>query len=67
MLLLDQSSDFLVFLHLEGYSLFHSVQTGSGINPASYTLGMRAVSLGVNWQGREADHLFTSNAEVKNG
>jgi hypothetical protein len=43
----------------------HPVQNGSGAHPASYPMGTRALSLGVKWPGREADHLPPSSAEVK--
>jgi hypothetical protein len=48
-------------------SLLYSVQTGSGENPASYTVDTRDVSPGVTRLGREADGSPLSNAEVKNG
>jgi hypothetical protein len=35
-------------------------------HPASYPMGTGALSLGVKRQGREADHLPPSSAEVKN-
>jgi hypothetical protein len=44
------------------FSLFHRVQTGS-----SHIMGIRALSLGIKWQGREADHSPPSSAQVKNG
>jgi hypothetical protein len=44
------------------FSLFHSVQTGRGAHPASYTMGAGAVS-----PGHEADQSSPSSAEVKNG
>jgi hypothetical protein len=34
----------------------HCVQTGSRVHPASYPLGTRGPSLGVQWPGHEADH-----------
>jgi hypothetical protein len=43
------------------FSLHHRVQTGSGAQPYSYTMGTR-----VKWPGREADHSPPSSAEVKN-
>jgi hypothetical protein len=49
------------------FSVFHSVQTGSGTHPASYTMFTWALSMGVKWPGREADHSPPSSAEVKNG
>jgi hypothetical protein len=46
--------------------ILHSVQTGSGANSASYTMGTWAVSLGVR-PVRDADHPPQSNAEVNKG
>jgi hypothetical protein len=40
-------------------------QTGSGAHPASYPMGTGALSPGVKWPGREADHSPQTNAEVK--
>jgi hypothetical protein len=40
--------------------------TGSGAHPASYPLGRRALTVGVERLGREADHLPASSAKVKN-
>jgi hypothetical protein len=48
------------------FSLHHHVQTGSGAHSASYPMGTRALSLGIQRPGREADHTPTSSAEVKN-
>jgi hypothetical protein len=45
----------------------HKVQTDSGPNPATYTIGTGAVSPWVKLPGREAKHSPPSNAEVKNG
>jgi hypothetical protein len=47
------------------FSLFHSIQTGSGPHPASYLMGTEAVSPGVKLLGRESDHS-PSSAEVTN-
>jgi hypothetical protein len=47
--------------------LLHSVQTGSGVHPASYPVGTGGVSSELERPGREADHSLQSNAEVKNG
>jgi hypothetical protein len=46
------------------FSLLHRVQTGSGSQPASYTMGTGGT--GVQRLGREADHTPPSNAKVKN-
>jgi hypothetical protein len=40
----------------ENFSRHHRVQAGSGAHPASYQMGIRALSLGVKRPGREADH-----------
>jgi hypothetical protein len=42
--------------------LLHSVQTDSGVRPASYPIGP-----GVTQTGLEADHSLPSSVEVKNG
>jgi hypothetical protein len=39
----------------------------TGNQPALYKMGTGAVSLGIKWQGREADHLPRFSAKVKNG
>jgi hypothetical protein len=44
------------------FSLFHSVQTGSGYHPASYPMGTG----GSFHEGNETDHSPPSSAEVKN-
>ena len=41
--------------------LLHTVQTGSGAHPKSYSVGS-----GVKWPGREPDHSFASSAEAEN-
>jgi hypothetical protein len=41
-------------------------QTGPGADPPAYSGVPRAVSLGVKRPRREADHLPSYNAEVKN-
>jgi hypothetical protein len=50
------------------FSLLHNIQPGSGAYPASYTVSTRGrVSFpGAKWIGHEADHSFSSSAEVKN-
>jgi hypothetical protein len=47
--------------------LSHSVQTGSGIHPASCQYALEVLSLGLERQWREAEHSPASIAEVKNG
>jgi hypothetical protein len=47
------------------FSLLHIVQTGSGVQPASYKMGTGSSFPGVKRQGREADHSSPTNAEVK--
>jgi hypothetical protein len=50
----------------EEFSLFHSLQTASGAQPASYLMGTRALSLGgVKWPEHEAGHSTPTSAEVK--
>jgi hypothetical protein len=46
-------------------SVFHVIQTGSGIHPTSYPMSTGALSLGVKRPGREADHSPPASAEVK--
>jgi hypothetical protein len=43
----------------------HCIQNGSGVHPVTYPMGARGSYPGVKWPGREADHLPSSNAEVK--
>jgi hypothetical protein len=40
----------------EHFSLLHSLQTGSGIHPASYPMGNWGSFLKVKLPGSEADH-----------
>jgi hypothetical protein len=47
-------------------SLFAPVQTGPGVNPASYTKGTGSFPV-VKRPGRGVDHLPSSIAEVKEG
>jgi hypothetical protein len=46
-------------------SLLHTVQTGSWAHPASYQMGIGALSPGVKGEGREADHSHPTSAEAK--
>jgi hypothetical protein len=55
------------FSVVQHFSLLHSVETDSGAYPASYPVGTGAISPGAKRQGREADHLSLSSAEVKKG
>jgi hypothetical protein len=48
------------------FYLLRSVQTCSGANPASYTMGIGGYSLRIKRPRREADHSPPSSAEVKN-
>jgi hypothetical protein len=48
-------------------SLLQKVQTGSGTHRASYTMGIGGSFTGDKAVVREAGHLFSSNAQVKNG
>jgi hypothetical protein len=43
----------------------HFVQTGSGAHPDSYPMSTGAVSPGIKWQGREAEHSTAISAEAK--
>jgi hypothetical protein len=47
------------------FSSHHSVKTGFGAHPASYTMGTGALSQEVKWQGCEAYHSPSSSAKVK--
>jgi hypothetical protein len=47
------------------FPLHYHVQTGSGAHPASCPMGTRGSSLGVKWQGCEADRSPPSSAGVK--
>jgi hypothetical protein len=48
------------------FSLHHRcVQNSSGAHPASYPMGIKALSLGVKRPERQADHSPPSSAEVK--
>jgi hypothetical protein len=49
------------------FSLLYNVQTGSGTNPVSYTMGTGGCFLMGEVGGSEADHSPPSSAEVKNG
>jgi hypothetical protein len=48
------------------FSPFYTLQTGSGVHPASYTMGTAVFSPGVKQLGREADHSSPTSDEVKN-
>jgi hypothetical protein len=47
------------------FSLFHIVQTGSGVQPTSYKMGTGGSFTEVKRQGREANHSPPTSAEVK--
>jgi hypothetical protein len=47
-------------------NLLYSLQTGSGIQPASNPMGTGVVSAGVKRPRCEAHHLHTSSVKVKN-
>jgi hypothetical protein len=40
----------------DNFSLFHVVQTASGVHRASYSMGTGVLYPGIKRQGREADH-----------
>jgi hypothetical protein len=46
------------------FSLRHRVQTGSGAHPPSYAMIPGALTPGVMWSGREAEHSPPSSAQV---
>jgi hypothetical protein len=50
-----------------GLALLHNIQTESGVDPAFYPVGTRAVSLGTKGSDSEADHSHPSNSELKYG
>jgi hypothetical protein len=47
------------------FSLLHVVQTGSGVHPASYPMGIGSFSSKVKRPGREADHSPPATTKVK--
>jgi hypothetical protein len=47
------------------FSLFHIVQTASGVHPTSYKMGTGGFFPRVKRQRREADHSPPTRAEVK--
>jgi hypothetical protein len=49
------------------YSHLHSVQTGSGAHPASYSIGTKAISPQVKRPRHEEDHSPPSSIEVNTG
>jgi hypothetical protein len=49
------------------FSVLHSIQTGSGAHPSSYSLDTGECFHGIKWPGHKADHSSPSGAEVKNG
>jgi hypothetical protein len=60
-------TDQVQFPEVQDSSFLHSFQTRSGVHPAFYAMGTRSSSPGVKRQGRDADHLPATSAEVKNG
>jgi hypothetical protein len=48
------------------FPLLHIIQTGSGVNPTSFPVGIGALSLEVKRPGREADYSPPASAEAKN-
>jgi hypothetical protein len=47
-------------------SLFHSVQTGSGAQPISYSINIGDPFTRIKRLGRETDHSLPSSAEIEN-
>jgi hypothetical protein len=45
------------------FYLHRPVQNGSGAHPDSNIMGNKALSLGVKWPGRKADHSLPSSEE----
>jgi len=43
------------------------IQTDSGTNPASDSVVIVFLSVGVNWPERDVDHSYSSSMEFKNG
>jgi hypothetical protein len=43
-----------------------NVWIDSGAHPASYSMGMEALSQGLKWPRHEVDHSSPSSAKVKN-
>jgi hypothetical protein len=48
------------------FSPLHVIQSGSGAHTASYPMDTAAVTPGVKWLGREADHPSPTSAEFSN-
>jgi hypothetical protein len=57
----------LITGRVKNFSLLHSVQTASGAHIFYYPMGTGGCFPGVKRKGREADYLFLSIAEIKNG
>ena len=55
-----------ILVETKDLSLLQIVQTGSGVNPASYSMGVGVISPAMNHLGREVDHWPPHSAEVKN-
>jgi hypothetical protein len=58
---------FNISLKRHDLSLLHNIQTYSGAHPASYPMDTGGVFTWVKRPEREADHLLSCNADVKNG
>jgi hypothetical protein len=50
-----------------GNFISKNFQIGSGVHPASYSMGTGAVFWGVKRPGREVNHSPPSSADVKSG
>jgi hypothetical protein len=50
-----------------GRDFLHNAQTGCGAQPASYPVGIGAISPGVKRPRREVEHSLPFSTEVKNG
>jgi hypothetical protein len=62
---MTEGSEFESLGEGQEFSLLHNVQTGSGVQPASYPVGNGDISLRVKRPALEADHSFLTSAEVK--
>jgi hypothetical protein len=56
---------FLDFWQRRDFSFLHNAQTGCGAHPASYSMGMGAISPGAKRPRRVAEHTLSFSVEVK--
>jgi hypothetical protein len=62
---MDLMTGFQFSVGAKDFSVFHSIQTDSGAQGASYIMGTGTIFSRVKRQKREADHLPPSSIEVK--